>query len=82
MKKFLEQIVKYNMQSFENVLQKCNQLLEKNGTILFGSSYTRLVEKNKAYWISKFEKLNDTYDYLEKCVCQSNLIVWITPKIY
>jgi len=72
--------IKYNMQSIENVLKKCNELLEKDGTILLGPSHIRLVEKNKFYWKTKFRELSDKYTYLDKCICSCNIVVWIKKK--
>lgn len=71
--------IKYNMQSIEDVLQKCNQLLEENGTILLGPSYIRVADKYKEYWILKFSELDNKYDYLDKYICPCNIVIWITP---
>ena len=69
------------MQSIEDVLKKCNELLEKDGTILLGPSHRSLEDKNKSYWKTKFRELRDKYDYLDKCICSCNIVVWIKQKL-
>ncbi|SVD92766.1 uncharacterized protein METZ01_LOCUS445620 [marine metagenome] len=56
-------------------------IISNTRTILLGPSHTRLVEKDKSYWKIKFRELRDKYDYLDKCICSCNIVVWIKQKL-